>query len=86
MRKFYLVSSIVVGVMILVLAFAQLGASCQLILLPSDSVFLTFIQVGGLGAIFGGLLMLFWKMPPPEIEDEEDVVVTPEKPSTKIDE
>lgn len=89
MRKFYLVSAIIVGVLILVMSFAQIGATCSLYLFSSDSpVVLTFLQTAGVGAILGGLLVLYWKMPPPE-EPEEDLpsqAATPEKPATKIDE
>ncbi len=88
MRKFYLVSSIVVGILILIMAFAQLGSTCSLYLLSSGSVTLVFLQVAGIGAVFGGLAVLYWKMPLPEVEDEEDAppTVPPEKISTKIEE
>lgn len=90
MRKFYLVSAIVVGILILIVSFAQVGASCSLYLFSnSTSVFLVFLQVAGLGAIFGGLLILFWKMPLPN-NDEDDTEELPEKKeekmSTKIEE
>lgn len=68
MRQFYLVSAIVVGVLILIIAFAQLGASCTWYLFASSApVFLVLLQVAALGAVTGGLLVLFWKTPP---EDE----------------
>ena len=87
MRKFYLVSAIIVGVLILVMSFAQIGATCSLYLFSSDTpVVFTFLQVAAIGAIFGGLLVLFWKMPLPEIEEEEEKAPTPNKPNTKIDE
>lgn len=77
-----------VGVLILIIAFAQLGATCQLLLVPSDPVLLVFLQVAGLGAVFGGLAVLYWKMPPSEAEDEEEETVSvPEnKPPTKMEE
>ncbi|MFH1012771.1 MAG: hypothetical protein V1760_03425, partial [Candidatus Peregrinibacteria bacterium] len=62
MRKFYLVSAIIIGVLILVSAFAQLGASCTWYLFPSSSpAFLVILQMSALGAVMGGLLVLFWK-------------------------
>lgn len=62
MRQFYLVSSIVVGVLILIMAFAQLGASCTWYLFPSNApAFLILLQTAALGAVVGGLLVLWWK-------------------------
>lgn len=76
MRKFYLISAIVIGVLLLVMAFAQLGASCTWYLFSSNSpAFLVLLQVAALGAVMGGLLVLFWKTPeedgppPPTITD-----------------
>ena len=87
MRKFYFYSAIVVGVFILVLAFAELGSSCSFTLLSSTSVTLTLLQIAGLGAIFGGLAVFFWKMPPSEDEESDELPERKEeKMSTKIDE
>lgn len=66
MRRLYLISAIVVGILILVIAFAQFGGTCTLYLIPSSPVFLIFLQVAALGAVMGGLLILFWKAPPDE--------------------
>ena len=68
MRRFYLVSAVVVGVLLLIMAFSQLGGTCTLYLFPiSMPVVLVFLQVSALGAVMGGLLVLFWKAP----QDEE---------------
>ena len=69
MRKFYFFSAIVVGILILILAAAQFGATCVWYLIPTNAnpVFV-LIQVAGLGAILGGLLMAWWKMPRPGSE------------------
>lgn len=87
MRKFYLVSSITVGVLILVMSFAQLGGDCSLYLFPSSlPVFLIFLQVACIGAIFGGLLVFYWKTPKEDIEDSsEDIPPTSSTPPTKIE-
>ena len=62
MRQFYLVSAVVVGVLFLIMAFAQLGASCTWYLFPSNApAFLVLLQTAALGAVVGGLLVLFWK-------------------------
>ncbi len=64
MKKFYLVGAIVIGVLILIAAFAQLGASCTWFLFPSNMpAFLVILQMSALGAVMGGLLILFWKTP-----------------------
>ena len=87
MRKFYFYGTIVVAVFILILSFAELGSSCSFTLLNSSSVTLTLLQMAGMGAIFGGLAVLFWKMPPPEDDDTEEFPEKKdEKISTKIDE
>lgn len=71
MRRFYLVSAIIIGVLILVIAFAQLGATCAWYLFSTTSPpFLVLLQVAGLGAVMGGLLILFWKAPAEGKEEE----------------
>lgn len=72
MRRFYLVSAIIVSVLILVIAFAQLGATCTWYLFSSNApVFMVLLQVAALGAITGGLLVLFWKAPAVKEDDGE---------------
>jgi len=73
MRKFYLVSAIIVGIMVMIIAAAQFGATCVWYLIPTNAnpVFV-LIQVAGLGAVVGGLLVLWWKMPKPGAENEDD--------------
>lgn len=64
MRMFYLVSAIIVSVLILILSFAQVGATCVWYLIGSQSPpFLVLLQVALLGAVVGGLLILWWKQP-----------------------
>ncbi len=64
MRKFYLASAGVVFLLILIISFAQVGATCTWYLISSTSpAFLVLLQTAGLGAIMGGLLILWWKMP-----------------------
>jgi len=73
MRKFYFFSAIIVGIMILIISAAQFGATCVWYLIPTNSnpVFV-LIQVAGLGAIVGGLLMMWWKLPKEGSESEDD--------------
>ncbi|MDH5597437.1 MAG: hypothetical protein OEY44_04985 [Candidatus Peregrinibacteria bacterium] len=74
MRKFYLVSAVIVAVLILVISFAQLGSTCVWYLFDTNTApVLVLLQTAGLGAIMGGLLVLFWKLPKEgsEAEDEE---------------
>jgi len=64
MRKFYLVSAIIVGILILVLAAAQFGATCVWYLIPTNAhPVLVLIQTAGLGMVTGGLLVFWWKEP-----------------------
>ena len=64
MRLFYLVSAVVIAVLILVISFAQLGATCTwYIFSTSAPAFLILLQMSALGAVVGGLLVLFWKAP-----------------------
>ena len=73
MRLFYLISAIVVAVIILIISFAQVGATCTWYLINANSAaFLVLLQAAGLGAVMGGLLILFWKAPKPNEEDDVD--------------
>jgi hypothetical protein len=64
MRLFYLVSAIILTVLILIISFAQIGSACTWYLIGSTTnPVLVLLQMSGLGAITGGLLMLFWKAP-----------------------
>ena len=74
MRRIYLISAIVVTVLILVIAFAQFGGTCTLYLVPSSPVFLIFLQMSSLGAVVGGLLVLFWKAPQEDVEHDPESV------------
>ncbi|MBN2306719.1 hypothetical protein JXD20_01930 [Candidatus Peregrinibacteria bacterium] len=73
MRKFYLVGAIIVGIMVLILAAAQFGATCVWYLIPTNAhPVLVLIQVAGLGAVMGGLLVLWWKQPKIKTEGEDE--------------
>ncbi|MBU0706419.1 hypothetical protein KJ657_01990 [Patescibacteria group bacterium] len=64
MKKLYLVSTIIVAVLILVLAFAQFGSTCVWYLIGTNThPVMVLLWVAGLGAIMGGLLVLWWKTP-----------------------
>lgn len=75
MKKLYLIGAVIVFLLILVISFAQVGATCTWYLIKSTSpAFLVLLQVAGLGIVLGGLLMAIWKMPKEgaEGEDEDD--------------
>lgn len=63
MKKFYLISAIVVTVFILILSFAQVGASCSWLIIGAQPAFLVLLQLAALGAVVGGLMVLWWKQP-----------------------
>lgn len=63
MRIFYLIGAIVVGVIVLVLSFAQYGSTCSWLFAfnPGTRPLFVLLQMTFLGMIVGGLLVLFWK-------------------------
>jgi len=69
MRLFYLISAIIVTVLVLVISFAQIASTCTWSLISGSPV-LILLQMSGLGAVIGGLLVLYWKYP----QDEDDEV------------
>ncbi|QQR83165.1 hypothetical protein IPJ72_05160 [Candidatus Peregrinibacteria bacterium] len=73
MKTFYLVGAILVFLMLLVLSLPQIGASCVWYLISTNSspTFVLF-QAAGLGAVIGGLLVLFWKEPGAKAPDADD--------------
>ncbi|MBN1258280.1 hypothetical protein JXA05_00830 [Candidatus Peregrinibacteria bacterium] len=72
MRIFYLIGAIVVTVFILILAFAQVGATCTWYLINAQSSpVMVLLQIAALGAIVGGFLVLLWKTPPPADDESE---------------
>jgi hypothetical protein len=76
MRKLYLIGAAIVFLMILIISFAQVGATCTWYLINSTTpAFLVLLQVAGLGAVLGGLLILLWKMPKEGADemDEDDL-------------
>ena len=73
MRKFYLASAILVFLLVLIISFAQVGATCTWFLIKSTSpAFLVLLQTAGLGAIMGGLLVLWWKFTKVAAEGEDE--------------
>ena len=73
MRKFYLASAILVFLLVLIISFAQVGATCTWYLIKSTSpAFLVLLQTAGLGAVMGGLMILWWKFPKAAAEGEDE--------------
>lgn len=73
MKKLYLVGAIIVFLLVLIISFAQVGATCTWYLInPNSPAFLVLLQTAGLGAIMGGLLVLWWKMPKQGADAEGD--------------
>ena len=74
MKKFYLISAIVVFILVMILALPQIGGACQFYkpLNSNTGCATALFQSAGLGAIMGGLLILFWKAPSEKNDDEED--------------
>lgn len=73
MKKFYLISSIIVFLLILILTLPQIGGSCQfyLPLNNSTSCTIALFQASGLGAVMGGFLILFWKAPEKKSDSDD---------------
>ncbi len=75
MKLFYLISAVVISVIILIISFAQFGATCSWYMLsPSSPPFIVLMQMSILGGIVGGLLVIWWKTPGSDEDnlDEED--------------
>jgi len=73
LRLFYLVAAIIITVLILVIAAAQFASTCTWSLIgATTSPVLVLLQMSGLGAITGGLLVFFWKTP--EKDEYEDSI------------
>ena len=64
MKKLYLIGSIIVFLLIIILSLPQIGSICdwELISMNTNPTFVLF-QAAGLGAVLGGLLVLYWKTP-----------------------
>ena len=74
MRKFYLVSAVVVAILILIISFAQLGASCSWYFFSANTApVVVLLQTAGLGAVMGGLLVLFWKLPAKPVTPDDEL-------------
>lgn len=72
MRLFYLVATCVVGLIVIILAFAQFGAVCSWYLINTTSPpFLVILITAILGGIMGCFFMLFLLAPKGNLEDEE---------------
>ncbi len=74
MRTLYLLGAIIVFLLILILTLPQFGATCVWYLInPNTSPPFVLFQSAGLGAVMGGLLVLFWKTPKPKDEEDEEM-------------
>lgn len=73
MKLLYLIGAIIVFLLILILAMPQIGSVCTWYLINSNTnpTFVIF-QSAGLGAVMGGLLVMFWKTPKKGAENEEE--------------
>ena len=73
MRTLYLIGAIVFFLLILVLALPQFGATCVWYLInPNSSPPFVIVQASLLGAVMGGLLVLFWKAPKKKDGEDDD--------------
>jgi len=73
MRKLYLIGAVIVFLLILIISFAQVGATCTWYLINSNSpAFIVLLQTAGLGTVLGGFLILLWKLPKEGSENEDD--------------
>lgn len=82
----YLIGMAIIFLFILVLALPQIAATCSWYkpFSSSTSPTLALFQAAGLGAVLGGLSVLYWKsLKEPMEEDTEDTV--PGKPKTSMD-
>ena len=88
MKKLYLAGIVVVMLFILILSLPQIAATCSWYapLSSSTSATLVLFQAAGLGAILGGLSMLYWKSLKEPVEDESgpEVGSADTKPPTKL--
>lgn len=74
MRKLYIVGAGITFLLILVISFAQVGATCSWYLIkPTTPAFLVLLQVAGLGAVLGGLLVVWWKQPKEGADENEEL-------------
>jgi hypothetical protein len=73
MKKLYLIGAVVVFLLILILSLPQIGATCIWYPPVGTTALAAFVllQAAGLGIILGGLLVLYWKFPKEEQEDED---------------
>ncbi len=74
MRLFYLVGAVIIFLLVLVLALPQIGGTCTWYfpLATTTNCSFALMQAAGLGAIMGGFLILFWKMPKKSEDDEDE--------------
>lgn len=70
MKLFYLIGAIIIFVLILIISFAQIASTCTWSLVSGSPV-LILLQMSGLGAVVGGLLVMFWKAPDKSDLDED---------------
>ena len=72
MKKLYLIGAVIFVILILIAATAQFGATCTWYLFASQaSPVMVLLQMAALGGVVGGLLVLFWKSPDEDSDDDE---------------
>ena len=72
MRLFYLIATLFVGLVLIILASAQFGASCSWYLISTGaSPFVVILMTGVLGGIMGCFFILFILAPKEKKEDTE---------------
>ncbi|MBI5421741.1 hypothetical protein HZA44_01255 [Candidatus Peregrinibacteria bacterium] len=90
MKKMYLAGMAIIFLLILILSLPQLAATCSWISPLDTSAGAAFVlmQAAGLGAIFGGLAVLYWKAMMAPVEDDSASMdnITPKdsKPPQKM--
>lgn len=72
MKLIYILGSVLVFLLILTLALPQVGTTCAFYLIKTNSnPALVILQSALLGAVLGGLLVLYWKLPAQKTDDDE---------------
>lgn len=74
MRKLYLIGIIIIFLLLLILVLPQVGAICTWYppLTTGSLPIFPLFQAASLGAIIGGLFVLFWKTPKEGEGDDEE--------------
>ena len=80
MKKIYFFGIIIMVIMILILSLPQIGATCTwLPPIGGETLpMVALLQAAGLGAILGGVGMLYWKSLREPLIEEDDI---PDRPT-----